>query len=307
MLEKLRQIDTSAIEKLVNIKKEQDLLNGYLDKSEDLKEKVDEIVYQRVRDDYQNRHRELEKEANPLQAEARREFQKLSVLFDQLTAAFEEARANKQEVEFRHSVGELSDEQHAERLKEAEQVLERCEQEVAEANQLKDRFFEAFHSKEELESEPAPAEPTATPASAESLPEPVSLDATMIAPAGDPNAIVPTEEPPSTETVEPQSTDPGATVVVKCSARLTVEEGGLEFALGPFNEIGRAAANQIQLKYAGVSKKHALIAATPEGYTVKDLNSRYGIFVNDKQITECKLSDGDRIRIGEVNLLFHES
>ncbi len=72
MLEKLRQIDTSAIEKLVNIKKEQDLLNGYLDKSEDLKEKVDEIVYQRVRDDYQNRHRELEKEANPLQAEARR-------------------------------------------------------------------------------------------------------------------------------------------------------------------------------------------------------------------------------------------
>jgi hypothetical protein len=303
MLEKLQQIDTSAIEKLVNIKKEQDHLNGYLDKAEDLKEKVDEIVYQRVRDDYQNRHRELEKEADPLKAEARQEFKKLSVLFDQLTAAFEEARANKQEIEFRHSVGELSDEQHAERLKEAEQVLERCKQDVAEANQLKDRFFEAFHSKEELESESAPAEPTPAP---ESVPEPVSLDATMITPAGDPNAMVHTGEPPSTETAEPQSQDFSATVVVR-SARLTVEEGGLEFPLGPFNEIGRGAENQIQLKHAGVSKKHALVAATPEGYAVKDLNSRYGIFVNDKQITECNLSDGDRLRIGEVNLLFHES
>lgn len=297
MLEKLQQIDTSAIEKLVKIKKEQDLLNGYLGKAEDLKNKVNEIVYKRVRDDYQNRNQELEKESDPLKAEARREFQKLRVLFDQLTAALEEARANKQEIEFRHSVGELSDEQHSERLKEAEQVLERCEQEVAEADQLKDRFFEAFHSKEELESEAAPAEPK---------PEPVSLDATMIAPTAEPNDMVPTEETPSTETVEPQPQDGTATVVVR-PAKLTIEEGGLEFSLGPFNEIGRAAENQIQLKYAGISKKHALIAATPEGYTVRDLNSRYGIFVNEKKVSECNLSDGDSIRIGDIHLMFHET
>ncbi len=297
MLEKLRQIDTSAIEKLVNIKKEQDLLNGYLGKAEDLKNKVDEVVYERVRGDYQNRHQELEKEADPLKAEARREFQKLRVLLDQLTAALEEARANKQEIEFRHSVGELTDEQHSERLKEAEQVLERCEQEVAEANQLKDRFFEAFHSKEELESEPTPAEPE---------PDPVSLDVTMIAPTAKPNAMVPTEETPSTETVEPQPLDSTATVVVR-PAKLTIEGEGLVFSLGPFNEIGRAVENQIQLKYAGISKKHALIAATPEGYTVRDLNSRYGIFVNDKKVSECKLSDGDSIRIGEIHLMFHET
>lgn len=297
MLEKLRQIDTSAIEKLVNIKNEQDQLKSYLDKAGEMKEKVDEIVFQRVRDDYENRHGTLEEEAGPLKAEARQEFRKLRVLFDQITTAFDEARANSQEIEFRHSVGELSDDQRAERIKEAEQVVEQCEQEVVEAEQLKKRFYEAFHSKEELESEPAPVETMLV----EPAVEEVSQDATMIAPAGQADSMRP--EPPSPE---PQALDPRATVVVR-SARLTLEEGGEEFPLGPYTEIGRVAENQIQLKYAGVSKKHALITATPEGYAVKDLNSRYGIFINDKKVSECKLSDGDRIGIGEIHLLFHMS
>jgi hypothetical protein len=142
--------------------------------------------------------------------------------------------------------------------------------------------------------------------SAEPEPDPVSLDVTMIAPTAKPNAMVPTEETPSTETVEPQPQDSTATVVVR-PAKLTIEGEGLVFSLGPFNEIGRAVENQIQLKYAGISKKHALIAATPEGYTVRDLNSRYGIFVNDKKVSECNLSDGDSIRIGEIHLMFHET
>jgi pSer/pThr/pTyr-binding forkhead associated (FHA) protein len=50
-----------------------------------------------------------------------------------------------------------------------------------------------------------------------------------------------------------------------------------------------------------------MVMAGPDGFVLRDLESKCGTFVNDKRIEECSLNNGDRIRIGEVQLVFKHS
>jgi hypothetical protein len=305
MLEKLKEIDTSAIEKLTEIKNQQDLIKGYLKKAGEQKAKVDIKVYQIVRNDYENRHKSLEQEAEPLKAEARKEYKKLSALYEKLTVAFDEARIGKEELEFRHSVGELSDDGLAEQLKDSERKVEQCQTELAEADKLKERFLTAFHSKEELE-EGAPDIAESVTSERVRRDEDFDAKTVVVSPEelSQATRIVPPGGLPPTEPVERPEMEGSAKTVVLREATLTTEKEGDEYRLGPLNEIGRGLDNHIKLSGAGVSKKHALITASPNGFTIKDMKSRYGTFVNDEKITECNLADGDRIRIGELYLIF---
>ena len=54
----------------------------------------------------------------------------------------------------------------------------------------------------------------------------------------------------------------------------------------------------------GVSRRHVLVMATPGGYTIRDLGSQNGTYVNGNRVDESPLTDGDRITIGEINLVF---
>jgi serine phosphatase RsbU (regulator of sigma subunit) len=62
--------------------------------------------------------------------------------------------------------------------------------------------------------------------------------------------------------------------------------------------IGRRETNDLRLAGSEVSRDHAEIASTPDGFVVRDKQSRYGTFVNDQQVTERALAHGDRIRLG---------
>ena len=88
---------------------------------------------------------------------------------------------------------------------------------------------------------------------------------------------------------------------------MTLDDGGDDaqaFPLGVFNYIGRTDENQVRLALEGVSRKHALITANPDGFILKDLESHNGTYVNDELITERTLSDGDFIGIGKVRCQF---
>jgi pSer/pThr/pTyr-binding forkhead associated (FHA) protein len=76
------------------------------------------------------------------------------------------------------------------------------------------------------------------------------------------------------------------------------------------NVIGRAESLSIQILDKLVSRKHLQIRFDPntQKYSVIDLASKNGVFVNGLRIgTETRLADHDRIRIGNVVLLFAES
>ena len=68
--------------------------------------------------------------------------------------------------------------------------------------------------------------------------------------------------------------------------------------------IGRSKDNDIFLRDNTVSRHHAKILKTKEGYLLRDFGSFNGTEVNDKSIQSILLSHHDRIKIGRTNLTF---
>jgi serine phosphatase RsbU (regulator of sigma subunit) len=63
--------------------------------------------------------------------------------------------------------------------------------------------------------------------------------------------------------------------------------------------LGRRTESDIQVTGVGVSRHHAEIAAGTGGILLRDLDSKFGTFVNGKRTAECVLEHGDQIRLGE--------
>ena len=55
---------------------------------------------------------------------------------------------------------------------------------------------------------------------------------------------------------------------------------------------------------SGVSKEHAEVRMAAGQCVIVDLGSANGTFVNDERVTERVLQDGDRVRLGLVDLVF---
>ena len=68
--------------------------------------------------------------------------------------------------------------------------------------------------------------------------------------------------------------------------------------------IGRNPDSAIQLDDPQVSRRHAVIEQIPDGTYVRDLGSGNGTFVGERRILEARLSNGDVIGIGSVQLRF---
>jgi len=71
--------------------------------------------------------------------------------------------------------------------------------------------------------------------------------------------------------------------------------------------IGRSAGNQIVLKGGAISSRQAEIAKTTKGYTIRDLGSSNGTFVNGTRLlpdTVRYLKSGDRVTFADEDFLF---
>ncbi len=83
------------------------------------------------------------------------------------------------------------------------------------------------------------------------------------------------------------------------------EELGKRIPLGDLPvEAGRSTKCHIPIDQESVSRKHAAIWWSGKGYLVKDLGSTNGTYVNDAQISEHSLQDGDQIKVGHTILKF---
>jgi len=69
--------------------------------------------------------------------------------------------------------------------------------------------------------------------------------------------------------------------------------------------LGRDKANDIMLDDPSSSRQHAELFSAPDGFYVRDLNSRYGVFLNKVKINNpYHLSHGDRLVLGNTLLYF---
>jgi two-component system, NtrC family, sensor kinase len=71
--------------------------------------------------------------------------------------------------------------------------------------------------------------------------------------------------------------------------------------------VGRTPANQIRITDGAASRKHCMIKLVGDCYTLVDLGSANGLFVNGDRVKEHDLIHGDRIKIGKTVLAFKES
>jgi hypothetical protein len=167
---------------------------------------------------------------------------------------------------------------------------------------------------------PEPPPPAARVVPPPPAPVPAPMATTPAAPA-DGTVILPSEAPPPPP---PARAATAATPAAKAAAAATAEPvvartvvlalaklvavdadlGAPEFPLQPLSFIGRTPDNQVRLNRPAVSRRHAQITQTDKGWTIKDLQSENGTYVNGERVQERPLADGDRVQIGTVRLLF---
>ena len=80
-----------------------------------------------------------------------------------------------------------------------------------------------------------------------------------------------------------------------------------EFAL-EFDEtvLGRSLSATISIESSGISRQHAVIKRSGPEFSVTDLNSANGIYLNGVKTHSAVLRQGDTLQLGEVIFVFHE-
>ncbi|MSQ02200.1 MAG: FHA domain-containing protein [Myxococcales bacterium] len=104
------------------------------------------------------------------------------------------------------------------------------------------------------------------------------------------------------ETVPVQSAPPAANLVVTSAHKMPVREFPLPF-LGSVS-LGRSDRCVVVLPEPASSRVHAEIVCDAGVATLRDNGSSNGTFVNGRRVRERRLEDGDRIRIGTVELRY---
>ncbi|HOZ58546.1 MAG TPA: BTAD domain-containing putative transcriptional regulator [Nakamurella multipartita] len=95
------------------------------------------------------------------------------------------------------------------------------------------------------------------------------------------------------------------TAVVLSKARVRLPSGESLPVPSRGLRLGRMDDNDLVIAGEKVSRYHAVIGESANGFTVTDLRSTNGTHVNDERVVESHLlRDGDRIRIGGTELTF---
>ena len=118
--------------------------------------------------------------------------------------------------------------------------------------------------------------------------------------------------------VDPLQEAPGGDDdVVVAMADLPVDTAALVVRSGPQagdrfvlttqqTRLGRHPHSEIMLDDITVSRRHAAIERTPEGYVVTDAGSLNGTYVNQERIERAVLHHGDELQVGKFRLVLFE-
>ena len=92
--------------------------------------------------------------------------------------------------------------------------------------------------------------------------------------------------------------------------RLVIDSGATRVAYAMETSvvtIGRDTTNNIVLDMPDISRHHVRLVHTLDGFTIEDLESKNGTFLNDEPLKRVKLiQSGDKIRLGEKLNIHYE-
>jgi pSer/pThr/pTyr-binding forkhead associated (FHA) protein len=119
-----------------------------------------------------------------------------------------------------------------------------------------------------------------------------------------------------------EQVEPGATMIYKASApqpteaasaaelglepeRFTVTLNGKSHVLADGRAVlGRSKECDVQVPDPNVSRRHAELRQEGGAWWLVDLDSTNGTVLNGKRVQRAKLSEGDTIRLGDLELVF---
>jgi pSer/pThr/pTyr-binding forkhead associated (FHA) protein len=79
---------------------------------------------------------------------------------------------------------------------------------------------------------------------------------------------------------------------------------GTAFTLDGYAVVGRHALCDIVLDDITVSRHHAEVERDGEKFTIADLRSLNGTYVNGERVEQAELTSGDALQIGRFRLVF---
>ncbi len=92
------------------------------------------------------------------------------------------------------------------------------------------------------------------------------------------------------------------------SAVLIIQRGpssGSRFLLDAESEsVGRHPDSSIFLDDISVSRKHAIFSRQESGFSISDIGSLNGTYVNGDRVEKVALHSGDEVRIGKYRLIY---
>ncbi|WP_455529265.1 FHA domain-containing protein [Ruminococcus sp.] len=84
-------------------------------------------------------------------------------------------------------------------------------------------------------------------------------------------------------------------------------EQGMTYQLGCDEVlIGRHASADIRLPDLSVSRYHAILTVSEGKWTIKDMGSKSGLFINGSMVKEAVLNENDVITLGNRRLIFRK-
>src|SRR5438105_7413924 len=72
----------------------------------------------------------------------------------------------------------------------------------------------------------------------------------------------------------------------------------------PVTSIGRHPESDVFLDDITVSRRHVAVERDDKGYTLRDVGSLNGTYVNRKRVDEARLAHGDEVQVGRYRLTF---
>jgi hypothetical protein len=97
--------------------------------------------------------------------------------------------------------------------------------------------------------------------------------------------------------------EPSAEDVDRVVAALTIAGERHELGSHPI-VLGRSKDTDIRISDSNVSRRHAEVRPSGDGYTVVDLDSTNGIEVDGKRVTTLELTDGATFMLGSTEVVF---
>lgn len=318
-------LNKRLLEESARIKEERKTVRERLEKIEKSKSEVSEIVYEKVKSDYQN---QLNQNTDKLLEKKQDIDRELATLYEAKKKVQQNVNTHREkleEINFRHDLGEykgddyhkLADEEN-EKLGKFEKILSAIESNIKQYETLFEGEEELTGSKVEIEEAPPPPPPPAAKPEPEQKEKPIITEEEEYQVGEEGYFSAETDEihlKQHTEETNKEVTPISEEVVEEkveeepeAAAKLMIIEGygkGDEFEITKDEiTIGRAGGNDVALKEAKVSRQHASIKKQGKEYLITDLHSSNGVFVNDEKVQEHALNDGDEIRIGDFALKF---